>query len=481
MLRPHCQPSFHLRQFVGTRLSGAGVSEELEGADSAGAKPQSAGVAAGPTPMADDNLIFSKCAWRLIPFMGLLYIVSFIDRSNVGIAALTMNKDLGFSPTVFGFGAGVFFFGYSLFQIPANVILERIGAKRWVFCILAVWGLLSATNAMVKSPVSFYAIRFFLGMAEAGFFPGMMLYLIYWFPRSFLARQTANFMIAIPASYAIGGPLSSLILQMDGLGGLHGWQWMFLIEGMPAFLLSFAVLKLLPDGPQAAAWLSVAERKAIASRLDAEVPPGRGDLWGALRDARIWALGIANFLFQAAAYGVALWQPQIVQAMGFSNLATGFVLVLPYALGAGAMIVGGHSSSAAGERIWHVVLPWLLAAAAFAVVSATQSNGVMLAAMTVASMGIFFVYGAFFSLPSSFLRGTGVAGGIALCSTFGSLGGFFGPTVLGFLKQRSGDYASGMAAVAVAFVLAALIILVRGRAMAPLPLAPDPATEIGNA
>src|SRR6185436_19301679 len=186
--------------------------------------------------------VFTKCAWRLIPFMGLLYLINFIDRTNAGFAALTMNADLDFSPAVFGFGAGIFFVGYALFQIPANLILERIGARRWVFCILLIWGLLSASNALVQNAASFYAVRFFLGVAEAGFFPGMLLYLTYWFPRTYLPRFTAAFMAAIPLSYVIGGPLASLILELDGFAGLHGWQWLFLIEGVPASLLAFAAL-----------------------------------------------------------------------------------------------------------------------------------------------------------------------------------------------------------------------------------------------
>jgi ACS family tartrate transporter-like MFS transporter len=263
--------------------------------------------------MGDQDQVFAKCAWRLIPFMGFLLIVNYVDRLNVGFAALTMNKDLGFSPTVFGFGAGVFFVSYALLQVPANVILERVGAKRWVFCILAAWGLLSASNALVQTPTGFYALRFLLGVAEAGFFPGMLLYLTYWFPRGHLARFTANFIVAIPLSFVIGGPLASFILRMDGVAGLHGWQWLFLIEGVPAFLLTFTVLKLLPDGPEHASWLTSEEKKAIATRLAAEEPRGPCDLWHALRDARLLALGVANFAFQPSTYGVGLWLPQIAQ------------------------------------------------------------------------------------------------------------------------------------------------------------------------
>jgi ACS family tartrate transporter-like MFS transporter len=417
-----------------------------------------------------DNRVFAKSAWRLIPFMGMLYLVSFIDRTNAGFAALTMNRDLGFSPSIFGFGAGVFFVGYGIFQVPANLILERIGARLWIFCILAVWGLLSASNALVRTPMSFYAVRFFLGVAEAGLFPGMLLYLTYWFPRTYLARFTANFMIAIPVSFVIGGPLASFILGMDGMAGLHGWQWLFLIEGVPAFLLAFVVLKLLPDGPADASWLTSEERKTIAARLAAEEPPGRPDLWSALRDARVLALGLGSFAQQVGLYGLLLWLPQIVRALGFSTFTTGFVVAVPYLAGAGAMIFGGRSSSLSGERIWHVAMPWFFATACFLIASMVQSNLLILTAIVIGAVGIFAAYGPWHSLPSSFLTGTAVAGGIGLWNTIGSLGGFSGPILIGLLKQGSGDYSAGLLAVAAGYAVAALIVLAVGRAMAPRPV-----------
>jgi MFS transporter, ACS family, tartrate transporter len=421
-----------------------------------------------------EQQVFAKCAWRLIPFMGLLYLVSFIDRTNAGFAALTMNKDLGFSPTVFGFGAGIFFIGYALFQVPANLILERIGARRWIFCILAVWGLLSASNALVQNPISFYVVRFLLGVAEAGFSPGMFLFLTYWFPRGYLARLTAYFMIANPLSFVIGGPLASLILGMDGAAGLHGWQWIFLIEGIPAFLLAFVVLKFLPDGPAHAAWLTGEEKETVTARLAIEEPAGRPDLWPALRDPRVLALGIAYFAFNASSYGVYLWLPKIVQAMGFSNTATGFIVALCFVASIPVMILCGRSSSRRGERIWHVGLPWLLAGASLAAASLVQSSTIILAALAIGLAGNYAPFGAFFSLPSSFLRGTAAAGGIGLIGTFGNFGSFLGPVLIGALVQGSGDYASGFAAVALGFVLAALIVLAVGRAMAPRPVLAAP-------
>ena len=424
--------------------------------------------------MTEQDQVFAKCAWRLIPFMMLLYVVNFVDRLNVGFAALTMNKDLNFSPSIFGFGAGVFFIGYLLFQVPATVVLARMGARRSVFCIMAVWGILSASNAFVQAPTEFYILRFLLGVAEAGFFPGMIFYLTLWFPQAYRGRFTARFCGGIPLAGIIGGPLSGLILQMDGVAGLHGWQWLFLMEGLPACLLGFAALKFLPDGPASAPWLSSAEKTISASRLATETLAEDRNLWRALRDPRVLALGLVLFGATCALYGITLWLPQIIRAMGFSNTATGFVVALPYLAGLGAMIVWGRSSDARGERIWHVALPALLAAAGFIGASLAQSDMLVLLALILAMAGVLAAFGPVFALPSSFLRGTAAAGGIALVNAIGVLGGFLGPYVIGVLKEQTGGYASAMAMLASVLVLSALIVLALGRAMAPRPLAIKP-------
>ena len=420
--------------------------------------------------MGEQDRVFTKCAWRLIPFMVLLYLVNFIDRLNVGFAALTMNRDLHFSPAVFGFGAGLFFVGYLLFQIPANLMLVRIGARRWIFCITAIWGLVSASSALVQGPASFYALRFLLGVAEAGLFPGVIFYLTIWFPKFYRARFNACFYIAIPLAGIIGGPLSGLILGMDGVGGLRGWQWLFLIEGMPAFVLSFLVLKLLPDRPAAASWLSGAEKDAVALRLAAEDSTEHSELSQALRDPRVAVLGLINFAFQCGLYGTTLWLPQIVQAMGFSNFATGFVVALPNVVALVALILWGYSSDKRGERIWHTALPILLAAAGLAGASVAQDYLLVLFGLTLVLAGINAAYGPYWSLPSTFLRGSAAAGGIALINMIASLGGFVGPFLLGFLKERTGGYTIAMAMIAACLVGAAFIVLALGRAMAPRPM-----------
>jgi len=412
-----------------------------------------------------ENQVFAKCAQRLIPFMILLYLLNFLDRVNVGFAALTMNKDLGFTPEVFGFGAGVLFVGYAFFQLPANMILDRVGARRWIFSILIVWGLISAGNAFVTDARTFYLLRFLLGLAEAGFFPGMIYYLTLWFPPSQRARYVGAFMTAQPLSFIIGGPLSSFILGMDGVAGLHGWQWLFLIEGLPASLLAFAVLKFLPDGPAQAEWLSDDEKRTIAARLATEDASESRTLIPALLDPRVWLLGLVAFGQNCAAYGVQLWLPQIVQAMGFSIRATGFVVALPFWGVMAAMVLCGFSSDVKRERARHVAVPFFIAACGLAAASVGTSNVIVLAAIMVAVVSIDTGMGVFWTLPSTFLSASAAAGGIALIRTISALGAYFGPTIVGVLRQARGDYSSAMAGLAAALVMSAALVLVIGRVM----------------
>ncbi len=270
-----------------------------------------------------DDRVFRKCAWRLIPFIALLYLLNRLDRTNVAFAALTMNRDLGLSPSIYGFGAGLFFAGYALFQLPSNLILERVGTRRWIFAILATWGAISAANAFITGPGSFYTLRFSLGLAEAGLFPGMVLYLTYWFPQAYRARFLAGFLAALPVANIVGGPLSGFILGLEGLFGLHGWQWLFLIEGLPACAIAFAVPKMMPSGPEAAAWLDSTERAAIASRLAAE---DRGaetrEFLPALKDPRVLALCAVYFAFEFGFASLTVWLPQMVQSIGYSARTT---------------------------------------------------------------------------------------------------------------------------------------------------------------
>jgi ACS family tartrate transporter-like MFS transporter len=407
-----------------------------------------------------DDPVFAKCAWRLIPFIFVLYLFNFIDRVNVGFAALTMNADLGFSPAVFGLGGGIFFLGYSLFQIPANLILERAGARRWIFFILLVWGAVSASNALVTNASGFYAVRILLGIAEAGFFPGMVLYLTYWFPKAYRARLVANFMLAIPFANIVGGPVSGLILGMDGVLGLHGWQWLFLIEGLPTSAIAFAVLVWLPSGPGEARWLTPEEKRIIAARLASEESVRHRRLSSAVLDPKVWALGLVYLGYAISYYGVQLWLPQIVQAMGFSNLATSFLVALPFAATMIAMFFWGRSSDATGERIWHVAIPALAAMAALITASLAASNLVIFLALTVAVISLMSLQGPFWARPQSYLGGVAAAGGIALINTLGTgAGGFVGPYVVGLLKGATGGYAVPIGVLAIAPAMTAIVVL----------------------
>jgi len=414
-----------------------------------------------------DDRVFIKCAWRLIPFMTLLYLVNFLDRVNVGFAALTMNRDLGLSPAVFGFGAGIFFVGYAAFQVPANVVLQRIGARRWIFLIMLLWGAISASTAFVQSATGLYVLRFLLGAAEAGFVPGMFFYLTLWFPPTYRARFIATFMMAAPLSGVIGGPLSGYILGTDDVFGLHGWQWLFLIEGLPACALGFVVLNYLPDNPSSASWLSGDEKAAIAARLSTEdTTEHHHDLWRALLDPRVIALGLVNFGVLAGANGVSLWLPQIVQSMGFTNVLTGFIVALPNLISTVVMVLWGRSSDARGERVWHVAIPALIASSSFMLASLTQIDLVMLIGLSITQIMLWSAIAPLIALPSSFLSGQSRAAGLALVVSIGQIGSFSGSWIIGILRERTGDYAASMAAVGFILLVSALIVLALGRAMA---------------
>ena len=411
--------------------------------------------------------VFAKCAGRLIPFLMLLYFFNYLDRVNVGFAALTMNRDLGFSPSVYGLAASIFFVSYAMFQIPATMFLERIGARAAVAIIMAAWGTVSAATALVGTPTGFYAARFLLGVAEAGFFPGIILYLTFWFPRAYRARFTAIFMTAIPLSSTFGGPLSGLILGLDGTGGLRGWQWLFLIEGLPACALASAVLKFLPDGPAQAAFLSAAEKQTIATRLAAERPAAPKSPWPGLYDPQVLLLGLAGTGINAAIFGNQLWLPQIVKSLGYSNLTTGFIVSLPYMLGIPIMLLVARSSDRRGERVWHTAIPLMVTAAGFTVAAMAHNPFVVIAGLFAVVWGLVGTYGPYYSLASSFFAGAAAPGAIALVNLMCTgAGGFIGPNVIGLLKQHTGGYAAGMLALSAGLVISVVLLLLLGRVMA---------------
>jgi len=406
---------------------------------------------------------FAKAAWRLIPFMALLYVVSFLDRVNVGFAALTMNKDLGFTPEVYGFGAGIFFFGYFLFEVPSNIILERVGARLWICRIMLTWGVVSMATAFVHSATAFFVIRFLLGAAEAGFFPGMVLYLTYWFPTATRARFISLFLAAVPLANVVGSPISGLILDTEGILHLHGWQWLFLIEGVPSLILGFCVLNFLPDRPAKAPWLNAAEKDAVAAALARENRHTHSDFLPMLRDARVWLLAIPDFGIVLGLYGLNLWLPQIVKAMGYSNTETSFVVSVPYIVSMVVMVLWGMSSDVRGERIWHIASAALLGALGLAAAALLHSTLGVLIALTLAAAGIHAALSVFWTLPTAYLGGTAAAGGIALINSISNTGGFFGPYIMGWLKGHTGGYSAGLGVLAGALTIAAVLVVVIGR------------------
>ena len=411
-----------------------------------------------------DERIFNKCAWRLIPLMLALYFVNYLDRVNVAFASLTMVRDLNFTPSEYGFGAGILFVGYFAFHVPANLLLERMGARRWLFLILLVWGALSAATALVQGPISFFVLRFILGAAEAGLFPGLIFYLTLWFPPEYRARYGANFLVGLPLAFVIGSPISGLLLQLEGLGGLHGWQWMFILEGLPACALAFVVLKMLPDGPAQAPWLSQSEKQFIAKRL-ATAPSAaeHPNLLRALLDIRVLVLGFIFFADQSAASGSRFWMPQIVQGMGFSNLMTSLIVAAPFLIATFVMFAWGKSSDMKGERVWHVVIPLLLTGAGFVIASWTSSNVVALLALSLSMIGPLMFLGPFWGMNSMFVSGRVAAGAIALVSSLGSLGGFVGPYIVGVSTEKTGSYIPGIMVLALGLGIAAIAVFVLGR------------------
>lgn len=413
-----------------------------------------------------EQRVFTKCAWRILPIVTAAFIANFLDRTNVGFAALTMNRDLGFAPTVYGLGAGIFFFSYSLFQVPANLILHRAGARRWISCILALWGAAAAATALTRGPISFYVLRFLLGMAEAGFFPGIIFYLTFWFPKAVLGRFTAMFMAGNVLSFVIGGPLASLILRLDGAGGMHAWQWLFVLEGIPACAIALAVLILLPNRPADAPWLNDHERHFVAASVAAEQSNKEQDLKRGLLDPRVLALGIAYGGMLFAIYGFGFWLPLLVHAAGFSDSDTGFVTSALYVASVPTMLAFGRSSDRRDERIWHVASAALFGACALFMAGVAQVNFVLLPAVALAGMAMYSALTPFYGLASSFLAGRAMAGAFALINMIGGLlGGFAGQYVIGMIRESTGSYAPALALMAASLLITAAIVLRLGRAV----------------
>ncbi len=405
----------------------------------------------------------TRVSRRLIPFLLLLYILNFLDRVNVGFAALEMNRDLDFGPSVYGLGAGIFFLGYCLFEVPSNLVLYRTGARLWIARIMVTWGLAASAMMLVRTPTSFYLLRFLLGVAEAGFFPGIIYYLTYWYPARERARAYAWFLAAIPVCGVIGGPLSGALLGLDGQLGLQGWQWLFLMEGIPSIVVGIAVLRLLPNHPREARWMPAEESAWLEQQVEAErakMPSHGVSLRRTVGNPLVWWLSLSYFLLLVALYGFALWLPQLVKASGsFGNFEVGVITAIPYALAAVGMLLVGRSSDRSGERYLHLALPALVGALGFLAATRAASTPLLVSALSLAAFGVVGWLGPFWALPTAFLREQAAAGGIALINSMGAVGGFVGPFLIGEIKQRTGEFGPGLVFLAGCMTASAVIVL----------------------
>jgi len=410
----------------------------------------------------------AKVSWRLLPLVALAYCIAYIDRSNISFAALTMNKDLGFSAYIYGWGAGIFFFGYFLFEIPSNLILEKIGARIWIARIMITWGIISALTAFVTGPTSFLIIRFLLGAAEAGFFPGMILYFTYWFPSEYRGRVISTLFVAQPVANAVASIVSAAILGMDGILGFKGWQWIFILEALPAVLLGLVILKVMTDKPAYADWLADDERAWLQARIEQECRQveshGRLTLMRALGDPRVVALSLIYLMSVTANYGIVFFMPQIIKGIGLSNMMTGVASSIPYIVGTIGLIAWGWSSDRNQERRWHLIVASTLGALGLAFAAWSGASYWALLGMSAATIGIYGSRAAFWPMPSIFLTGTAAAGAIALINAIGNLGGYFGPFIVGWIKDATGSFQAGLYFLAACSLMAAIIALFAARA-----------------
>ncbi len=403
----------------------------------------------------------AKVSWRLLPLVVVAYLVAYIDRTNVAFAALTMNRDLGISAYMYGWGAGIFFLGYALFEVPSNMVLDKVGARRWIARIMITWGIVSGLMAAVTGPTSFLVLRFLLGVAEAGFFPGMILYFTYWFPTAYRARVISTLFIAVPVANAVASVVSGAILEMDGILGLHGWQWVFIIEAIPAILLAFVVLKYMTDRPSAAKWLTSDEREWLDTELAAErrdiETRHRLSILQSLTDPRVLALSAIYFTSATASYGIVFFLPQIIKGFGLSNIMTGVVTAIPYTIGVVGLLAFGHSSDRRKERRWHLIVASVVAAVGFLGTAWFGTSWWALIFMSLATVGIYGARPCFWPMPSLFLTGAAAAAGIALINSLGNLGGYVGPFIVGWIKDSTRSFEMGLYFLAGCALASALI------------------------
>lgn len=405
-----------------------------------------------PTP-APINLILAKVSLRLLPVLFISYVCAYLDRINVGFAAKQLKEELHFSDSVYGLGAGIFFIGYALFEIPSNVFLERVGARRWIARIMVSWGILSGCMVLVNSSATFYLLRFLLGVAEAGFFPGIILYLTYWFPPSERGKSISRFMTAIPLSGLIGAPISGALLNLDGNLGLAGWKWMFLLEALPSILVGIYVFSFLPDRPALCHWLTPDEKnllvqKTLQNQDTSQARKGWQSFVTAVTSPAIWHMSLVYFFQITGLYGISLWLPDLLTKASptSSNLERGFLAAIPFLMGTISMIIWGWNSDRMGERKWHLAIGNFVGAAGFIIAGCNPENLLIgLTGMTIASVGVHASFGPFWALKTTLLAPGIAAVGIALINSMGNLGGFMGPSITGYLKDLTGSLSWGMA------------------------------------
>ena len=412
-----------------------------------------------------EKAIINKVTLRLIPFLVVAYLLCYIDRTNLGFAGLTMTKELGFTATLFGWGAGIFFFGYFFFEVPSNLCLEKFGARVWIARIMITWGIISAAMALVHGSVSFLVTRFLLGAAEAGYFPGIVFYLTYWFPARHRAVVLARFMFAQPIALMIGAAVSGLVLKMNGVLGIAGWKWLFVLEGLPSVLLGVITFFYLTDKPMQATWLEPDEREWLQKEIDEERAKveavRRYSFWESLKHPRVFLLGIVYVGLCMCNYGTSLWLPQMVKSLGnrLSSSQIGLIVAIPYVCAAIGMLIIGYTSDRTGERKYHQLGTMLVAGFGLLGASYFGSTNVVLTilCLSIAAIGFFAALPIFWLLPPAFLTGTASAAGIALINSIGNLGGFLGPFGMGWLKDKTGNYTAGIFALAVGVLVAAVL------------------------
>ncbi|MDP7846546.1 MFS transporter [Acinetobacter pittii] len=424
-------------------------------------------------PSAIERETMRKVAWRLLPFLTLCYVIAIIDRGNIGMASLQMNEDLGLTATAFGFASSLFFFAYFLFEVPSNLAMQKFGAKVWIARIMVTWGVITAATAFVESSTSLYIMRFLLGAAEAGFFPGVILYLTYWLPANYRARMVAIFMVAIPGANFIGSPLSGLLLSLDGWMGMRGWHWLFILEGIPAILLGIACLFALTDRPEQAKWLNSEQKAWLVERLQFErqqkTPIGHISLWQLLKNKYIWFMIIIYSGASAAGSTMSVWAPQLIKSFGLSNLEIGLVNAIPYVLASIAMIFWGRSSDRKNERRWHTAITLLMISFGLLIALFTSSLIGTIFLLSVVLIGAYSMKGPFWALASSWMSPTTTAAGLAAIGAFANLiGGGLMVNIYGAIHDATGSHAIALLPLAALNLVSAIMVFVMSRKKAVL-------------